>query len=259
MAVRIINQAGASTRYGLARQSSDFPQLAFSVCLAMKLQLDRLNLFQSYTSLAYDNGAGFDATKRYWVIADGSGGVTHNFMVSNDGDDTPGTERPRYGYWYRMGFVMVDLGGGSYEYRFYYDLPDTSKVITRAITNLAAWDALTYFVLGSVPYTDFEGIDGWIANVKVFDVALTTAQLTAETVQSDLATASLSGNVWGRWPLVNDGNDISGNGRHVALRGSPTSSDVFFDGRSVAFPVARVNYANHPKLPIRQHYARSTP
>lgn len=241
MAVRIVNLTG-STRFGLIRAASDFPASAYSVCFAVYYVADRANLFQSPFCVAFDNGGGFNASARYLVMADGSGAFSHNFMMSNDGDDTyanGGTAGPGFapeaGRWYRMGLVLFDLGGGSKEHRFYYDLPDTAKVITRSVINQSAWDALTYLVFGSVPYTDFEGINGLMANVKVFDTVLTPAQLIEESATSALVNSGLSGNLWGRWPLVSDGNDVSGNGRHVSLTSGATGSDVFFDGTPVSF------------------------
>lgn len=236
MAVRIINTTAGTSRFGLIRQSSDFPTTAYSVCFAVKYVADRTNLFQTPCSIAYDNGGGFNATPRYWCMADGSGGVSHNFMISNDGDDTYGSHAPATGQWYRMGLILADLGGGNKEHRFYYDLgTSTSRVVTRTVTNQNAWDALTYMVIGAVPYTDFEGINGMVANFKVFNIALTTQQLIDETKGSEIQTGGLSGNLWAQLPLVSNANDTSGNGRNFALTSGATGSDVFFDSTAVSF------------------------
>lgn len=239
MSVRIINTTG-STRFGLIRQSSDFPTAAYSVCFAVQYTADRVNLFQTPCSIAYDDGGGFNAGPRYWCMADGAGtqGGHHEFMLSSDGTDEFGTDLPAAGQWYRMGLVLVDLGGGSKEHRFYYNLPDLSKVIVKPVTNQSAWNALTYMVLGAVPYTDFEGINGLMANFKVFNTTLTTTQLTQETESSALYNAGLSGNLWARLPLVSNGTDASGNGRNFALTAGATGSDVFFDDTPVSFAQA---------------------
>lgn len=235
MSVRIINTTGGTSRFGLIRQSSDFPTAAYSVCFSVYYSSDRTSMFQTPCSIAYDNGGGFNATPRYWCMADGSGAISHNFMMSSDGDDTYGADAPAAGRWYRMGLVLFDLGGGSKEHRFYYDLPTLAKVVTRPVTNQSAWDALTYMVIGAVPYTDFEGINGLVANFKVFNIALTTQQLIDETKGSEIQTGGLSGNLWAQLPLVSNANDISGNGRNFALTSGATGSDVFFDGTPVSF------------------------
>lgn len=236
MALNVINPTAGSTRHGVERQSADFPQNGFMVCYSVIYDVDRTDKFQTPFMIAFGHTS--DWAKRYVGCADGSDTASaHRFMLSADGDDyfSVNNEIPVAGRIYRHALLHQDLGGGNWNYRFYFDLPNLTKYIDHNRTNSLTWDASTWMVFGAVPYVDFEGIYGRIWNGKVFDIEGTAQEAVDETKGPNVVTSRLSGNVWGRWPFISDANDVSGNGRHLALVSGATSSDVFFDGHTLTF------------------------
>lgn len=203
------------------------PRVEHTILWRMRYRVDRPNLFQ--TPFAVGFGHGFDIAQRYIVGFDGSGAVSHNWAIGDDGSDTYGADAPEIGRIYCQAIRRDDLGTGTYKQEFFYDLlTDTTKIARQDTTKNNAWSPSTWIVWGAVPWTDFEGMDGWIENAWIFDTALTVSQMVNQCTSGTLADGTLSGNVFAHWPMVSDGNDTSGNGRHLSLVGGPT--EAWFDG-----------------------------
>lgn len=203
------------------------PTTEFTYVYLVYYRVDRTNLFQTPVATGY--GHTFDLGQRYIVGFDGSCAVSCNWALGDDGADTYGTDVPEIGRWYCQAIRRRSAGGGIYEQIYYYDVQTSlSKIAQRDTTKNNAWSASTYIVWGAVPWTDHEGMDGAIENAWLFNTSLTTTQITNQCNSSTLADGSLSGNVFAHWPMVSDGNDTSGNARHLSLVG--TGSEAWFDG-----------------------------
>ena len=157
------NTSGSDPNYLYRAVGTDFPVGEFTFMWHVRFVTNRVNEFQTYCAIAK---TAFVGDNEYYIMGfDGNGGVSHNFAIGSQGNDTyHATESPVVDKWFKMGFVRRDLGGGDYSADLYLDLPATKKV-TRdweepggAFTVVAA----ERLVFGSVPYSNFEGIDGWM-------------------------------------------------------------------------------------------------
>lgn len=202
------------------------PTIEFTYVWVMQYRIDRPGMFQTPQATGF--GPGNDIAKRYIVSFDGSGGISNNWAIGEQGSDTYGTDAPQIGRIYYQALRRRSLGGGNYEQIFYYDLPNLSKTVRQDASVNNAWDPGTYIKWGAVPWTDGEGMDGFIEGAWLFDTELTTTQIINQVTSPTLADASLSGNVFAHWPLISNGTDTSGNGRHLSLVGG--AGDAFYDG-----------------------------
>lgn len=143
------------------------------------------------------------------------------FGVGSQGNDTySGGDEPAAGRWYYMAFRVRKRGTNDYEQLFYYDLPDLSKVVSRNRTApITPIDSTTRLSFGTPPYTTNEGINGVLANAKVFDFAMPSGQMFREASTWQITSPELKRHIWGQWPMRHTGDlkDISGHGRHLAF------------------------------------------
>lgn len=225
MAVRIFNDP--NTDNGLRRVvGTDYPTDEFSVTWQEFLLEDREDAFQ--TSVAYGPTV-FNGSNNYVVFFDGSGGVAHNLAIGSDGSDTyHDTALPIVGRWIRKAARRRSLGGGQWELLYYVDLEAGTDKVTRTDISAIVGAAGHELRFGAVPWTIAEGLNGKMRSIKMWSYSRTEADLIVESASEAIATANGLTSIYGIWPCVADGNDVSGQGRHLSTQGP--ASEVFFDG-----------------------------
>lgn len=203
------------------------PTTEFTYVLKVYHRVDRTNLFQTPIAVGY--GHTFDLGQRYIVGFDGSCAISCNWAIGDDGSDTYATQAPSTGVWYCQILRRRSAGGGIYEQRYYPKANlDSTYYAEQNTTKNNAWSSANYIVFGAVPWIDNEGMDGAIENAWLFNTSVSIATAVSQCESSTLVDGALSGNVFAHWPMVSDGNDTSGNGRHLSLVGA--GSDAWFDG-----------------------------
>lgn len=248
MGARIVNDSFSDTYLYYVVGVSGFPNDEFSITWRFKTATDR-NDYATYmcvASLIYGGG------NEYWTAADfNTPNVPH---IGSDGSDTLLTSygSPAPGVWKRMAFQRLNVGGGVHEQRWWPDLDkSTALYVQRDDSNGIAYEAAARFCIGAVPYTTNEGVDGTMADVKVWSIPKNIADLDQESTSGELVLPNGSTSLWGRWPLVSDGNDVSGNGRHLTTEIS--NGSLTFDGiAGPGFAVVRTpELSQFPKYFLR--------
>jgi hypothetical protein len=134
----------------------------------------------------------------------------------------------QYNRWHRLAFVAWADASGKH-HRFYYDLPDLSKVIASdlhpgyfpsntstqtLVFGDAPWDHNTGLLWGGG--TGREQLKGLLRRIKVFTTRLSEADLTSEALADSLVTAAGNANIWylNANPRPDDLTDKSGRGHH---------------------------------------------
>lgn len=225
------NSGGFDPNY-LARQvGTDFPTGEFTVMWHFFLVADRASQFQTYAACAKSSFAG---DNEYIIFGfDGSGGVSNNMAIGSQGNDTYAAAGdfpllPPLGRWVRQAFVRRDVGGGDYDMDLYLDLALKDKrKITRTWSGAGGAFAVvadSRLTFGNTPYNNAEGIDGWMRCCKLWSRALSEADIITESQGGAIFTSSTS--LYGQWPMVSDGNDISGNARHLTTAGTVSFDDA---------------------------------
>lgn len=215
-------RASAEVLIGTAHPTTEFTYIA-----KVYHRVDRPNLFQ--TPIATGFGHTFDLGQRYIVGFDGSCAISCNWAIGDDGSDTYAADPPTTGVWYCQVLRRRSAGGGIYEQRYYPKANlDTTYFAQQDTTKNNAWHSSTYIVFGAVPWIDNEGMDGAMENAWLFNTSVSIATAVSQCESSTLVDGGLSSNVFGHWPMVSDGNDTSGNARHLSLHG--TGSEAWFDG-----------------------------
>lgn len=225
---------------------TDFPTGEQTFVWQVFLTQDRAASFQTYLGFAQTS---FLGGSEYLIHAfDGSGGVSNNFAIGSEGNDnySPVDQYPLLpssivGRWVRMCFRRIDTGGGTYDMEFYPDLTVSDGHVTRVWTGgggALAPASGAIFGFGAPPYTQEEGMVGRLRMGKGWSRLLTLADCKLEAFGGENVVTS-SSNIYGVWPFVSDGNDVSGQGRHLT---NVQGGTVVFDG--VANPPAATNLRN---------------
>ena len=233
MAINIFNATANITNNGIGRYDSTFSTGEFAVTWQQYLNVDRASEFQTYMQLG---GEGFAGANDYLVCFDGNGAVSHNMALGSDGSDTYGSTPPVVGSWVRMGFRRT-INGATWDNRFYYDLPTVASVILRTHPGAVVLTATALWYFGATTWTLGEGGDMKFRAIKIFTSDIGETDLSAESATSNLVNPSLSGSLYGRYPLVRSLLDVSGNARHfstgvtLAFTGfAGSAGDYTFDG-----------------------------
>ena len=200
----------------------------FLLTCQVKLRVD-LASYQTYFAAAPTTYTGGND---YFTAADFNS--PHRRSIGSDGGDTVhASAAPVAQKWYRMAFQRLNTGGGNHEQRWWiWDLDGTNEVeVLRSDVDGLSFTATTRLCLGSVPYTTNEGCDATFRCWKAWTGPRTKAAALAETASGMIETADGLTNLWGQWPLISSGVDISGNGRDltIELNGS-AASWLVFDG-----------------------------
>lgn len=225
MGARIVNDDFSDTYLYYAVGVNGFPNAEFSMTWRFKAATDRAD-YQCYACVA---STIFGGGNEYWTASDfNTPNCPH---IGSDGSDTLNEAygSPLPGVWKRMAFQRLDLGGGTTQQRWWPDLDkSTDLYVTRNDTNGIVYEAAARFCIGNVPYTTNEGCDGTFADVKVWSIPKNITDLNLESVSGQLVLSNGGTSLWGQWPLVSDGNDISGNARH--LTSEVSGGSITFDG-----------------------------
>lgn len=148
----------------------------------------------------------------YSLIGFGGDGITSEFVTEGTGITGPTIG---LGAWYWFCGVRDPSGPDT----FYYSLEGDpiSEVVGDSVRDiLATWT----FTVGSDGFDEF--VNGRVGYVKVWTAALTDVEVAAERLFS---AAIKTSDVWAVYPLIADGSDTSGNGRHLTEIGAPSYVD----------------------------------
>jgi len=203
-----------------------FPTEEFTLTWNIWFLSDRASSFQTYFSIGPTS---FTGGNDYQVCFDGDGGVSNNFATGSGGSDTyHATVAPSTGRWYRQAYRRRKRAANDYEQFFWIDLGAGTDHISRDETNALTWASGHVLMFGSDPWTGGEeGIDGKMRCLKAWSDAKIESDIQAESAGAGILTGAGATNLWGRWPCVSDGNDVSGNARHLSTTGT-----VSFDGEA---------------------------
>lgn len=186
-----------------------------------------------YTTFFYgQTDGGFIATAYYGAHPYPDNGLetgrTHKWEMSIDGLDVTtdahgNSTRVAYGTWKTQALRVLDNGAVK-QHEFYWDLPDTTKVI-RVDTgrdydrNPPFTPALTF---GDAPWSvGFERLSGVLRGIQIYSSALSPTDIVAES-NAPLSTAAGSGNIWylNVNPTPDDIGDKSGREHHPSWVGA---------------------------------------
>lgn len=233
MAINIFNNA--SSNNGIGRRDNTFGTGEFAVTWQQYINADRAAAFQTYKQLGGEN---FPGTASYVVCFDGSGGISDSPAIGTHATDTYGTTTPTIGAWVRMGYRRT-INGTGWDNRFYYDLPTVASVILKndVAAEAIVLQATAMWYFGATTWTTGEGGNMKYRAIKIFTSDIGETDLSAESATSNLVKSSLASSLYGRYPLVSDLLDASGNGRHfstgvtLAFTGfNGSAGDYTFDG-----------------------------
>lgn len=229
MSARIINDGFSDVYLYRAIGVSGFPNDEFLITMQAKLFLDT-GSYQTYMAGA---STSFGGGNEYWTAADFNS--PHRRSIGSDGSDTVhGSATPTPpGIWARMAFQRLNTGGGNHEQRWWiWDINGDNEVeVLRTDSNNLVYEAAARLSFGSVPYTTNEGVNGWLRCLKAFSAPKTKAIALAESAHGGIATADGASDVWGRWPLISSGVDVSGNGRDLSIElNGAAATELTFDG-----------------------------
>jgi hypothetical protein len=150
-------------------------------------------------------------------------GTTHRWEVSVAGGDYQSAENVVYGTWYTQALRVWSDGSGKH-HEYYWNLPDTSKVIRRDEAASYGNDippnaALTW---GDAPWNaSNEIMNGVIRGIQIYSVLLSEQEVLAESV-NPLSTAAGTSGIWylNLNPTPGDISDKSGEGNDPEWVGS---------------------------------------
>ena len=142
-----------------------------------------------------------------------------DFRIGMHGTES-GASGVRYvNRWATQGFRSVRPGSDMIGH-YFYDLPDVSKVVTATgIGNSITLDSTFSMMLGSNPWTGFEGTDGRFGPCKIWTCALPDWAFAAEARSIYPVLPQYRKYLWCnvRGNSVEDILDLSGNGHHPII------------------------------------------
>jgi hypothetical protein len=152
----------------------------------------------------------------------GSGGTSHKWEVAAYGGDfvaalNAASTVVQYGTWKTQALRVFDDGTNKV-HEFYFDLPDTSKVIITKLHQSYGTPAPSSpaLVFGDAPWNiGNERLSGVLRGIQLYSGTLSVADILAE-ISSPLSTASGSASVWylNMNPTPSDISDKSGKSHH---------------------------------------------
>jgi hypothetical protein len=172
-------------------------------------------------------------------------GNTHYWEIATDfGGDFFGNppQTVQYNRWYTQALVAWNTGSGK-RTMFYWDLPDTSKVIDVTVSSsfgnkLPPNPGITW---GDAPWTvpgnpnagsGHEVYDGIIRGISIYNTNLSVSDIISES-NAPMSTSAGSANIWylNQNPTPNDISDKSGKGHNPSWVGSERPG-LYTDGQT---------------------------
>jgi len=150
-------------------------------------------------------------------------GVAHKWEIAVDAHDYLSAEDVVYDVWYTQALRVWSDGAGKH-HEFYWDLPNTPRVISTTIESSYGNvnppnPALTW---GDAPWNESNEImNGVIRGIQIYSAQLTVSDILAE-VATPLSTATGASNIWylNLNPTPSDISDKSGQGHNPEWVGS---------------------------------------
>ena len=150
-------------------------------------------------------------------------GSTHQWEIAVDGEDILSSQSVVYNRWYTQALRVWSDGSGKH-HEFYWDLPDTSKVVrddepSSYGTNLPPNPVLVW---GDAPWNESnEMMNGVIRSIAVYANTLSVADTLTE-ASTPLSTSAGISSVWylNQNPTPSDISDKSGAGHNPSWVGS---------------------------------------
>lgn len=218
-----------------------------------------------YTTMFWGQGNGsFSGTGYYGAHPypqGGSGGTTHNWEISIEGtdgiiDDNANSTILVHDVWRTQAVIVTDVGSNQIQVKFYWDLSDTSKVITYTTTSYSATmppsPELTFGDNAWATNTErmsatFRGLQIYATNLSLADVQTEAANDSVNTPQ----TSAGLGSVWymNQNPTPDDISDKSGQGHNPAWH-SADKAKLYTDGLAIHSSNRYLTYNNSPFLVV---------
>jgi hypothetical protein len=170
-------------------------------------------------------------------------GTEHYWEIAIEGQDVVNPTHIVYNRWYTQAFRVWGAPGSVKHHEYYYDLPDTSKVITYT-TDRSSWGdklppgpALTF---GDAPHNcGGETYSGILRGFQIYNTLLSTAEISQE-IDTPFSSAK-AGSIWylNLNPTPSDISDKSGKGHQPAWVGS--ARPALYGDTSIPAPAAPTN------------------
>jgi hypothetical protein len=193
-----------------------------------------------------------------------SSGVVHNWEVSTEGndfvvDDNAHDTTVVKDVWYTQALKAEIVSGGVLTTKFYWDLPDTTKVITRTSTNgaPAALNSPELTWGGNAWASGNECLSGTLRGIQAYSAALSLANILTEaanhTVNTPQTVSGIS-NIWymNQNPTPADVSDKSGAG-HNPTWANANRPTLY----SLEVPDVETTYARALRLRAKQMRVRA--
>lgn len=200
---------------------------AYTIMWSMYLDVDR-NDFTTIFMLDPGDLSDYDHMA---LASDGTRFELGTPISNTDGTDLSLTT------WYKMGAARESATSFKAYLNDALDITYTADVGTSR-------PASTQLDASNIPVVS-RHLGGYLTAVKAWTRALTLTQIQAESGFADAVDAT---NIYGVWPLTVDSgpNDISGNGHHFSVIGSP--SLVEFENPGIVYPSSGIS------IPVVMHH-----
>jgi hypothetical protein len=165
-------------------------------------------------------------------------GSVHKWEIATDyGGDFQSTENAIYNRWYTQALVAWADGSGNKHTDFYWDLPDTTKVVTWTTSSSYGnknppVPALTF---GDAPWNPGgEVYNGILRGIRVYSTNLSLSDILSES-SSPLSTSAGASKIWylNMNPTPSDISDKSGAGHNPSWVGSERPGLYTTDGQTM--------------------------
>ncbi len=169
-----------------------------------------------YGAHPYPDGGGSTTTTHKWELSIYGGDYV--------GDANGNSTQLGYDVWRTQALRVWDDGGSYKVHEYYWDLPDTSKVIRVSVPRSYASTALSNAALtfGDAPWSlGNERLSGILRGLQLYSSALSVNDILSE-AGSPLSTGAGSSSIWylNLNPTPSDISDKSGKGHHPTWVGS---------------------------------------
>jgi len=192
----------------------------------------------------WDNGAINSTYGAHPYPSPAPNGTTHFWEIAIEGQDIVNSSPIVYDRWYTQALRVWGAPGSPKHHEYYYDLPDTTKVISYT-TSRSNWGdklppgpALTF---ADAPHNcGAETYDGILRGIQIYNTLLSTAEITQE-INTPLSSGKAS-SIWylNINPTPSDISDKSGKGHNPSWVGTNRPA-LYGSGTTPPPPAAPTN------------------